>query len=186
MKIEILDHGSFELYEKIFRAIVGPGMERLSMIDLCSCEATIMRNMPFAEKTYVDALDCWEIPGQMHQFVQADVLGDHPVLKKHYSLANCSDGIEHLTKDEGFQLIDRMKKMSDKQILFTPLGEHMVEVGNPDPKCHKSGWLPEDFEDFASIVAPNYHPTLGIGAFWVWRCSNLEKDFERVKGLLKI
>lgn len=181
MIIEIKEHGSYPLYEKIIKAIIGPKIKEQTLIDLCSCEATVTRKLEFLEKTYVDALDCWEIPGQMDRFIQADVLGDHPCLFKHYSVANCSDGIEHLTKDDGFKLVEKMKLISDKQILFTPLGEYMVEIGNPDPKCHKSGWLPKDFEGFAAIVSPEYHPTLGVGAFWVWRCEDIEKDFNRVK-----
>lgn len=184
MKLDIQDHGSFPLYEKVIKAIIGNTIDEQTLIDLCSCEATVTRNLEFKDKVYVDALDCWNIPGQMHRFVQADVLGNHKCFNKHYTVANCSDGIEHLSKEDGFRLVERMKAISDKQILFTPLGEYMVEVGNPDPKCHKSGWWPKDFDGFAAIVAPNYHPTLNVGAFWVWRCDNIEADFERVKSLL--
>ena len=187
MKITLHENGSFPLYENIIRAIIGPKMTEQSFIDLCSCEATITRNLQFKEKTYVDVLDCWDIPGQMDKFIQTDVLGDHEIFNKHYDIANCSDGIEHLSKEEGFRLIERMKNISDKQILFTPLGNYMIEVGNPDPKCHKSGWHPEDFEGFASIVCPIYHPTLGengLGAFWVWKCDDIEADFQRVNDLI--
>ena len=184
MKIIINDHGSYPLYESIIQAIIGPNIHEQSLIDLCSCEATVTRKLPFQEKTYVDVLDCWDIPGQMDRFVQTDVLGDHEIFNKHYDVANCSDGIEHLIKDDGIRLVERMKTISDKQILFTPLGNYLVEVGNPDPKCHKSGWYPDDFEGFAAIIAPKYHPTLGIGAFWVWKCENIEADFQRVKSLI--
>lgn len=184
MRINLPDNGSFPFYEKVINAIMGPAVESKTLIDLCCCEATVTRKLPFKEKTYVDVLDCWDIPGQMHRFVQTDVLGDHEIFSKRYDVANCSDGIEHLTREQGFALVERMKAISDRQTLFTPLGEHLVETDNPDPKCHKSGWQPEDFEGFASIVCPHYHPTLGIGAFWVWRCENLEADFERVRNVL--
>lgn len=187
MKITIQSNGSFPLYEEIIQAIIGPNINQQTLIDLCCCEATVTRKLPFKDKIYVDVLDCWDIPGQMNKFVQADVLGEHEIFNQHYDIANCSDGIEHLTKDEGFQLLKRMEKISDKQILFTPLGDYIVEVGNPDPKCHKSGWYPEDFEGYASIVAPQYHPTLGqngVGAFWVWKCNDIESDFQRVKDLI--
>lgn len=185
MKIQINQHGSFPLYERVIEAIMGSKTCDLSLIDLCCCEATVTRKLNFKEKTYVDVLDCWDIPGQMDRFIQTDVLGDHEIFKKRYDIANCSDGIEHLTKENGFKLVERMKTISDKQILFTPLGNYMVENDNPDPKCHKSGWFAEDFEGFASIVCPNYHPTLNVGAFWVWRCNEIEKDFVRVKKLLQ-
>lgn len=185
MILTLQNYGSYELFDKVIKAIIGKQISEQTFIDLCSCEATATRNLPFKEKTYVDALDCWHIPDQMHRFIQADVLGDHPVFDQHYSVANCSDGIEHLVKDDGFKLVERMKSLADKQILFTPYGEYMVEVGNPDPKCHKSGWWPDDFPDFAALVFPNWHPTLHIGAFWVWRCENLKEEFLRVKQELK-
>jgi hypothetical protein len=184
MQITIQNYGSYELFDKIIKTIIGDDISNQTFIDLCSCEATATRNLGFKEKTYVDALDCWVIPGQMDRFIQADVLGDHEVFNKHYSVANCSDGIEHLTKEQGFKLVQRMEAISDKQILFTPYGEHMVEVGNPDPRCHKSGWWPEDFPDFASIVCPNWHPTLGIGAFWFWNSPNLETEMLKIKKIL--
>jgi hypothetical protein len=180
MLIEIQNTGSYELYEKISRSIIGPQMAEQTFIDLCCCEATVTRRYEFREKTYVDVLDCWHIPGQMHRFVQADVLGEHEIFDKQYNIAYCSDGIEHLLKEDGFRLIEKMEKISSKQILFTPLGEYLVDASNPDPKGHKSGWHPNDFPGFAAIVAPNYHPTLNIGAFWVWKCQDIEADFERV------
>lgn len=181
LTITLSDQGSFPLFEKVVGSILGPGTDQLTMIDLCSCEATVTRKLAFKEKTYVDVLDCWDIPGQMDRFVLADVLGDHPCLHKHYDVAYCSDGIEHFTKADGVRLIQRMMWISDKQVLFTPLGDHCVNPTSTDPKEHKSGWLPEHFPGFAAIVAPNYHPSLKIGAFWVWRCADIDTDFLRVK-----
>lgn len=184
MRITIPGEGSFPLYEKVIYAILGDKMSEETFIDLCCCEATISRNFPYKEKTYVDALDCWQIPGQMNRFVQADVLGDHECFNRKYDVAFCSDGIEHLTKPQGFRLVERMKAISEKQVLFTPLGELSVETDNPDPRSHKSGWHPGDFPGFAAVVVPHYHPTLGVGAFWVWRCKDIDKDFDRVTKLL--
>lgn len=184
MKITLKDYGSAELHNKIINAIVGP-MENLTMIDLCSCEATLSRHYNFKEKTYVDVLDCWHIPGQMDRFVQTDVLGDHAIFQKHYDVAICSDGIEHLSKEEGFRLVERMKKISDKQIIMTPLGDHLVDTTQTDPRGHRSGWLPDEFEGFAAIVIPDYHVTMNLGAFWVWNSPNLQEEFVRVQRLLK-
>jgi hypothetical protein len=187
MKITLKDIGSFELYDKITHAIVGP-MENLTMIDLCCCEATMTRNYLFKEKTYIDVLDCWEIPGQMDRFVQADVLGDHPVFDKHYDVAICSDGIEHLSKEDGLKLVERMKAISDKQIIMTPLGCYLVDENGTDPRGHKSGWQPEEFEGFNSVVFPQYHPTLGengLGAFWVWRSNDMDTEMMRVQKAFK-
>lgn len=185
MEITINEHGCGEFYVKVFNAIAGAGTESKTLIDLCCAEATISRHFQFKEKTYVDMLDEWSIPGQMDRYIQADVLGQHAVFDKHYDVALCSDGIEHLIKSDGLRLIERMKTISDRQILFTPLGDLWIkEQLDNDPKSHKSGWFPADFEGFAAIVCPAYHPTLNHGAFFVWRCPNIEVDFERVKTIL--
>jgi len=184
MEITINEHGCGELYVKIFNAIAGSDLESKTFIDLCCAEATISRHFQFKEKTYVDVLDEWNIPGQMDRYVQADVLGQHAVFDKHYDVALCSDGIEHLIKSDGLRLIERMKTISDRQILFTPLGDLWTTKDNDDPKSHKSGWFPADFKGFAAVVCPIYHPTFNHGAFFVWRCPDMEMDFERVKATL--
>lgn len=168
----------------MINALLGPGVKSKTMIDLCCCNARMTRQMPFKEKTYVDALDCWDIPGEMDRFVQADVLGDDPVLQRQYDVAICSDGIEHLKKPEGHRLIERMRSISQKQVLFTPLGDYLVDENDPDPKGHKSGWFPEDVPEFASIVFPVYHPTLNIGAFFFWRSDNMKEEMNRVRTCL--
>lgn len=180
MRIDIDKEGGFDLCRAVMTAIVGRPMQELTLIDLCSCEATVTRNLPFREKTYVDVGD-WDIPEQMDRYIKADVLGDHPCFDKRYDVATCLDGIEHFTKENGFKLIERMKKISDVQILFTPLGDYLVGFGDQnDPNTHKSGWLPEDFKGFGVIVAKNFHKTLGIGAFWAWNSPDIKNDFARV------
>jgi hypothetical protein len=184
MQMVIQEHGNLKMYEKVYHAIIGEGIENKTMIDLCSCEATFTKTLPFKHKTYVDLVD-WGIPVEAGLFVKADVLSEHECFHKHYDVANCSDGIEHLRKHDGLILLEKMKNMSDKQVLFTPLGEYLVQdESNTDPNNHKSGWWPEDFDGFGAIVAPRYHEKLKIGAFWVWRCFDIEQDFARVKALL--
>jgi hypothetical protein len=154
-----------------------------SFIDLCSYEARLTRRLPFADRTYVDIsfrnLDNVG-PGEQDKFVQADVLGDHPVFNRRYDVAICSDGIEHLTKEQGWKLLERMKQLADRQVLFTPLHAWMMDPTNPAPESHKSLWTPEDLPDWAHISVPEYHPTLGIGAFFFWNCPNLDEDWKRV------
>jgi hypothetical protein len=77
-----------------------------------------------------------------------------------------------------------MHRHSHKQIIFTPLGSYNV-TDDDNPDSHKSGWTPEDFVDWATISFQNFHPLLQCGAFFAWHhCSDLDKDFERVKSEL--
>lgn len=186
-KIIIDLNGGDVLFTSLLTAMIGP-MAGKTMIDLCCNNAPFTSRFPFADKCYVD-IEPREIPEQ-HRFVQADVLGDHPKLLEHYDVALCLDGIEHIIKADGFKLVERMKKMSNKAILFTPLDPWMLEAEGSekylnDPKSHKCVWSPEDLPDWAHIVLPVYHPTLGIGAFFSWYCENLDQDFQRVRAELK-
>lgn len=96
------------------------------------------------------------------------------------------DVIEHLSKDEGMMLLRRTEGIARKQIvLFTPLGfvaQHTLEGGKDawglngaEWQEHKSGWLPEDFDDSWEVYAcRHYHDRNNInekldeafGAFW--------------------
>jgi hypothetical protein len=87
----------------------------------------------------------------------------------------CSDGIEHLIREQGLRLIQQMEEHGSKQIIFTPLGELSVTKGN-HPDQHKSGWLPEQFSEWDCIVLPNFHPQLNCGAFFAYNCSPEEKQ----------
>ncbi len=185
MQIYITNNGSPGMYEAILHAILGDNTNNLTFIDLCCANCNYSQHLELKEKTYVDIADCWYKPDPV-RFVQTSVLSDHVIFSKHYDISFCSDGIEHLRKKEGLQLVERMKSLSDKQILFTPLGDYLVEDNNENPECHKSGWLPDDFPGFASIVIPNFHATMDVvlGAFFVWRCRDIESDFKRVEKCL--
>ncbi|MBC7457940.1 MAG: class I SAM-dependent methyltransferase [Bdellovibrionaceae bacterium] len=99
------------------------------------------------------------------------------------------DVIEHLTKEEGERLLKDTYRIARKQIvLFTPLGfllQYLHEGGKDawgldgaDWQEHKSGWLPEDFDNSWEIIAcKEYHleDNLGrpmdepAGAFWAFK-----------------
>lgn len=105
------------------------------------------------------------------------------------------DVIEHLEKDKGKKLLEMTEKIVRKQIIiFTPLGMVKQEVlpGGKDAwglngvayQEHKSGWLPEDFDDTWDIYAcKDFHTTNNInkkidkpfGAFWAIKNFN-KKD----------
>ncbi|HEY8660092.1 MAG TPA: hypothetical protein VIM07_00750 [Chitinophagaceae bacterium] len=178
--------GSGEVYLKILKAICGD-TENKSMVDLMCHHAPYTQMLGFKTKTYIDILDRkLDNTDDQKYFICNDIFN---FLKKNeiiYDVAICSDGIEHLPKDKGFELIELMLTNSEMQIIFTPLGEYMVTVETDiNPDSHKSGWLPEDFKGWSSIVIPNFHPKLNTGAFFAWHCDNIEHDFERVKNELK-
>lgn len=186
-KVITLDgkHGADGTYHATLSLLCGRGINAKSMIDLCCNEATHTRRLPFREKVYVDILPRLIGPEQS-MFVQADVLAEHAVFNRHYDVSLCLDGIEHVTKEQGHKLIERMKKISDRQVLFTPLHPWMMEPNNPSPESHKSLWGPADLPDWGHIVIPEYHKSLGIGAFFFWNCPNLDDDFEKVKKGLEV
>jgi hypothetical protein len=84
------------------------------------------------------------------------------------------DVIEHLDKEHGKALIAKFEKIARNQIvLFTPLG--FVEQHHEDGKDawgldggkwqeHKSGWLPEDFDDrWEMIICEDFHELDNMG-----------------------
>lgn len=80
----------------------------------------------------------------------------------------CLDMIEHLTREEGDELVRLMLLAQPKQIvIFTPNG--YLEQNGPDPwglggehwQQHRSGWVPEDFPGWSIEI-------YGRGFMAVW------------------
>jgi len=177
-------HGNSEIYMDCLRAICGDHCADESFIDLCCNLAPHTPLLGFAERCYIDVLPrILDHPEEQQFFIQKDVLAINPFLT--YDTSICSDGIEHFKKEDGYKLLGLMYEISYKQILFTPLGEYMVDPISKDPEGHHSGWTPEDVPGHATIVFPQYHPTLNVGAFFFWSSDNLQEDFERVEQILK-
>ncbi len=175
--------GTYELFDKILNLIIGDS-NRGSLIDLCCCHATCTHKLKFKTKKYIDIKER-KLDGDQDNFIQADVLGNHPIFEQHYDICTCLDGIEHVTKEQGWFLLDRMKKIADKAIIFTPADAWMMEeIGSDkyinEPDSHKSLWNPKELDGWASIVYPHYHESLKIGAFFSWYCKDVNNDFERV------
>jgi hypothetical protein len=176
--------GDIDLYMRVLRAICGDTVGK-SMIDLCCAFAPNTPKLGFEMRDYVDLLPrVLDHREEQQNFIQRDVLeigNDH----LHYDVAICSDGIEHFLPKDGKKLLDVMQKISDKQIIFTPLGELWLEkTPTSDPEAHRSAWYPSMLPGWACIVFPDYHKEWGVGAFWAWKCENIEQDFERVKVLI--
>jgi hypothetical protein len=184
LSIELKLHGDGDTYREILGWIVGP--KRESLIDLCCCHAPNTSQMGFKKRVYVDVVQRGlDVASENQYFVLADVLGDHPIFNETYQVSTCLDGIEHISKEAGTKLLERMQAISEKQVLFTPLDPWCMDEANPDPESHKSVWKPEDLPGWASVVMPYYHELLGIGAWFFWKCPEIEKDFDRVKKLVQ-
>lgn len=176
--------GSGELYLKVLKAICGDTAGK-SMVDLMCHHAPYTPLLGFKDRLYVDIQDRGLDHKEEEQFfIKSDIwsfLVENDKLRCDVMI--CSDGIEHLEKQEGFDLLFTMKLMSGRQIIFTPLGECKI-ADDDNPDSHKSGWMPDDFGYWATIVFPDFHPTLGCGAFFAWHCDDIQQDFKRVKNEL--
>lgn len=75
---------------------------------------------------------------------------------KCFDYVSCIDGIEHLTKVEGVQLLKEAKRVAYKKvIIFTPQGhtenhpEHTWGIdGGDEYQKHLSGWVPKELKKY--------------------------------------
>ena len=94
---------------------------------------------------------------------------DEYLPKRYFDIITALDVIEHLTKDDGFRLIQVLERLSCGRIVFfTPLGEYLLNNGDEKYLGHLSGWYPEDFIrlGYSCWVFPEFHRSLGVGAFF--------------------
>jgi len=189
LKLVIEDRqGSGDVHIAMLRAICGQTGGK-SMVDLGCGHAPTTRMLDFPKRVYVDCVkrDIGEPCNPL--FIEQDIFS-YLNSCEHFDVSILLDAIEHFRFDKAWELIHLMKSKSNKQILFTPYGEYMMtsDLTDNHPDTHKSGWLPEMLDGWASVVFPRFHPTLsenGLGAFYAWRCANIEQDFERVCNELK-
>lgn len=160
-------NGSGQLQVEVINAIVGDS-SRKTLIDLCCGEMATSRHLRFARSVHIDVEDNPGRPLEAN-FIQTDALGDHPVFSEYFDVALCTDGIEHFTKSNGLRLAERMLGLAHLAIVFTPLGDYMVEPESNGPHTHKSGWNPGDLPGWEHLSFPKWHPTLNIGAIFFWR-----------------
>lgn len=185
MQITVDGYGTGDIYNAILHAIIGDNTSDLTMIDLCCCHAPFTRQLDFASKVFIDAIEEGRgVTSDVGEFYVTDVLGDHEaVSNRKYDMCFAMDAIEHFSKEDGYRLLERMDAISTrKTILFTPLGDLMVSQDSGDPDSHKSGWVPEDLPGYAKIVCPEWHKeNYGKGAFFFWKTKDIKQDFNRVK-----
>lgn len=114
---------------------------------------------------FQEALDKSRSLEQHDDYILADILTLDPgeILKRNegraFDLVVLMDVIEHLTKREGFELLEKCDRLSCKYIIITtPNGflEQGPEFGN-EYQRHLSGWFPHDFQGLGYKV----HGTFG-------------------------
>lgn len=176
--------GSGEIWLDVIRIICGD-TSNMSMVDLMCHHAPYTSQLGFKERTYVDILDRGlDNKDEQQYFIQSDV---HLFLFENshliWDVSICSDGIEHLPKQSGWDLTWSMKLTSKKQIIFTPTGDNNL-AKDAHPDTHKSAWLPNDFKGYGIINFPNFHPEINLGAFFAFLCADVESEFERIKSEL--
>lgn len=182
--------GNAEVYLDVMKAICGDTSNK-SMCDLMCHTAPYTPLLGFKERTYIDIQNRgMDHASELNRLILDDVVkGEWDKYLPWLDVTICSDGIEHLSIKDGLNLLHKMQRSSEKQILFTPLGEcNITKDDNPD--SHKSGWRPEILNEilidqWAYIVFPNFHPSLNVGAFFFWCCDDIVADFERAKAELK-
>lgn len=117
---------------------------------------------------YSDSLKQAKATGMYTTLIKGDLVTTVKKLikeKKKYDLVFCSQVIEHITREDGEELLSLVDKLAKKRIYFgTPNGfMHQPEVfikGNPH-QHHKSGWSLDDFRKYGYKVN-------GVGFKPVW------------------
>lgn len=167
-------------FHRLLGMMFGEKRSQQSLIDLCAHDARHWRILPFADMTFVDVVDNSNVAPESGKYVVTDVLGDHECFNRHYDVATCLDGIEHLHKEPALRLRDRMANLGDSAVIFTPDGPFCVDPNSNDPYSHKWVATLDDFPGFCFFHFPKWHPTLNIGAFFAWKTIALESEFSRV------
>jgi len=123
---------------------------------------------PFSHKFHAIGVDAFlpsieksrqtNIHSEYHQIDVLDI--DKSFDDKSIDCVLASDLIEHLTKEDGYKLIEKMEKIASKRIIiFTPNGflEQGVYDNNPW-QLHLSGWTVKEMQKMG------YH-VIGIGGW---------------------
>jgi 2-polyprenyl-3-methyl-5-hydroxy-6-metoxy-1,4-benzoquinol methylase len=120
-----------------------------SILDLgCGKDSPLCREKRRCEITGVDN---YEISKVHDKFYKNDVLNINQIFKENsFDCVMAMDLIEHLTKEEGIELIEKMIKIAkEKIIIYTPNGfvDQDAFDGNPN-QIHKSGW---DYKEMQNL-----------------------------------
>lgn len=163
--------GSPEILHEVLQAI-GDFKGTETVLDLMCCEGNSTRKLNVNKRILVDIQYRPIEKNEWDLFVVSDAFTflQHDAFL--YDAAFCLDGIEHLSRKEGFTLMELLQKSADKVVFFTPLGAYCV-TDDEHPDHHHSGWMPEDFEacGYSTLVFPDFHEQLKFGAFFAFKCT---------------
>lgn len=159
-----------------------------SMLDLGCCEGNHTKHFNIPNRMFVD------IERKSHTldpFLQADIrYAGKLFTPKSYDLVTALDVIEHLEKYDGFNLLANMEHIAIKRILiFSPQGDYMVghcPEGYSRHDAHWSGWTAEEFDvmGYHVLLCPDFHESLGIGAFFAWKIMDGDNITQQIKEIL--
>lgn len=101
--------------------------------------------------------DCWSLADA------TNFLGALPPGLVDIDLIYCSELLEHMTKEEGRDLIRMCRETGATCIFTTPLGWMPQDAikGNPYQK-HVSAWHPSDFADADTVITDSEHSILAV------------------------
>lgn len=85
---------------------------------------------------------------------------------KHVDMIFMLDSLEHMTPEEGRNVLELCRKKADTTVVFTPLGflPQSYVAGQKDAwgmngthwQTHRSGWTPEDFQGWDTLIDPGF------------------------------
>lgn len=175
--------GSGRVYIDIMKIICNV-LHGQSMIDLGCHRAPYTPLLGFTDKTYVDIQDrLLDYQDEQKWFVQSDVIEYMQKCDRRFDVSIASDLIEHLTEENGRKLLQLMEFKSDKQVIFTPIGPWMI-TKDDNPDSHRSGWTPNMLPEYLSIILPDFHSEMKVGAFFSVRSNG--EDMQRIADEIKL
>lgn len=99
-----------------------------------------------------------------------------PFIPDSFDIVVCLEYLEHLTKPEGYDLIEECLRCSNHVVIFlTRLGFFDTALYDfPEFDVHKSGWLPNDFENYGFETEILYdvvdlNRDVKFDALWAWK-----------------
>jgi len=159
--ILLLDDVGKYIYKKLFTSFVECMERELSdcdtVLDLgCGRNSPIQYyNVPFSVGVELSEpyLEESKKKGIHNQYMKADIRKVEFKLKS-FDAVLCLEVLEHLTKEEGYELIKKMERWARKKIIITTPNEYLRRDGydNNPLQEHKSGWSVEELEMFGFKV----------------------------------
>lgn len=143
------------IYEKLFPSWISYLKKELSdcstVLDLgCGYNSPIQYcKVPFSVgvELYEPYLEESKKKGIHSQYIKEDI-GKVEFKPKSFDAILCSEVLEHLTKEDGYELIKKMEKWAKKKIIITTPNGYLLQDGydNNPLQEHKSGWSVKELE----------------------------------------